>query len=105
MITSGQLKKLHERVTQRILSLQDGSRERGEKLDPNSQLKVDDKAYLLIQEPSSLQTAGKLDNDKSGSSMTPELSRPDNHKPRLPAHAEKYLGVHKSLSKPVYLRT
>lgn len=105
MITSGQLKKLHERVTQRILSSQDGSRESREKSDPNSQLKVDDKAYPLIKEPSSLQTAGKVDNDKLGSSMIPEFSRSDNHKPRLPAHTEKYLGVHKSLSKPVYPKT
>jgi hypothetical protein len=66
MGTSGQLKKSHEQVIQRILSSQDGSRGNREKPGTKSQLGVEDKFYLLTQKRSSQQTPRKLDEDKTG---------------------------------------
>jgi hypothetical protein len=87
MITGVQLKKLHEQVTQRVLSSQDDSR--GSRQEPGTkpQLRVEDKAYLSTQKRSSQRIPRILDNDQT--------------KPFL----EVDLGFHASLSEPADLKT
>jgi hypothetical protein len=87
MTTGVQLKKLHEQVTERVLSSQDNSR--GSRQEPGTkpQLRVEDKTYLPTQKRSSQQTPRILDNDHT--------------KPFL----EVDLGFHASLSEPADLKT
>jgi hypothetical protein len=105
MISSDQLKKLHEQVTKGILASQDGSRESREKSDPNPQLKVEHKVYLHTQNSLSQQTRRKLDDDKVGLSLIPKLGGPVIHKLRLPADAKIGSESHASLSEPADLET
>jgi len=105
MITSDQLKKLHDQVTQRILSSQDGSRESREGPGTKSQLGMEDKSYLLTQKRSSQQTPRKLDNDKTGPYLIPGSSRLDNYKLRLSADAKIDSRSHASLLEPADLKT
>lgn len=92
MITSGQLKRLHEQVTQRLLSFQDGSRR--EYSDSEPQLKAEDKVHLLTQKQSSQQTTRKLDCDKVRPSLIPEVVGPGNFVIRIYADGKIHPGVH-----------
>ena len=94
MITSGQLKKLHEQVAQRVLSFQDNSRGSRQEPGPKPQLGVEDKSYLLTQEQSSQQTTRKLDYDKVRPSLVPKVAGPGNSKLQLYADGEIHPGVH-----------
>jgi hypothetical protein len=105
MITSGQLKNLHEQVTQRILSSQNSARGSRERSEPNPQLEVEDKVYLPRQELPSQQTTRKMDNDKVRPPSIPEFSGPENYKLRLPGDAKLHPGLHISLLESADLET
>lgn len=94
MITSGQLKKLHEQVIRRILSFQDDSRGSRQEPGPKPQLGVEDKSYLLTQKQSSQQTTRKLDCDKVRPFLIPKVVGPGNFKLRLYADGKIHRGVH-----------
>ena len=94
MITSGQFEKLHEQVTQRVLSSQDDSRGSRQEPGPKLQLGVEDKSYLLTQKQSSQQTTRKLDYNKVRPSLIPEVVGPGNFKLRLYADGKIHPGFH-----------
>jgi hypothetical protein len=103
MNTSGQLRKLHEQVTGRILSSREGSRGSRGKSDLNPQPEVDDKVYLLTQRLPTRKTTRRLDNDNVVPSLISGLSGPDNYELRLPDEAKIQPGLHKSLFEPADL--
>lgn len=94
MITSDQLQKLYEQVTQRIVSSQGGSWGNREKSHLNHRPNVKDKAYLITQKLSSQQTTRKLDYDKVRTSWIPKVAGPGKFKLQLYADGKIHSGVH-----------
>ena len=100
MTTSGELKKLHEQLRQKILSSQDGLRQNRKKSKPDPQLKVGDKVYLLTKNLRSQRTTRKLDHVKVGPFLISEVRGPVNYKLQLPDDAKVHPVFHISLLEP-----
>jgi transposase InsO family protein len=100
LITSDQLKELHKRLRQRILSSQDGLRKSRQKSKPDPQLKKGDKVYLLTKNLRSQRTTKKLDHVKVGPFLISEVRGPVNYKLQLPDDAKIHPVFHISLLEP-----